>query len=306
MTDGNTPLPVSTLIERLEPPEGPVNMVLDTDTYNEVDDQFALTYSLLTEQLNVKAVYAAPFHNSRSDGPADGMEQSYDEIVRILDILDIDEDGFAFRGSRQYMQDEGPIESPAVADLIDRAKEPRDEPLYVVPIGAPTNVSAAIQLAPEIIENIVVVWLGGQPHYWPDATHFNLGQDLAASQVLFDSGVPLVHVPCQNVSQHIISTIPEMEMLLADTGPIGEFLLDRFNEYNQHDRSVWSKEIWDLAPIAYLINDDWVPSTLDFSPELTADFTWNVEKDRHLVRVATFAKRDPILDDFVTTLKQRA
>ena len=306
MTDTTTPLPASTVIERLEPPAGPVNMVLDTDTYNEVDDQFALAYSLLADQLNVEAVYAAPFHNSRSDGPADGMEQSYDEIVRILDILDIDADGFAFRGSRRYMQDGGPVESPAVTDLIARAKEPRDDPLYVVPIGAPTNVSSAIQLAPEIIENIVVVWLGGQPHYWPDATHFNLGQDLPASQVLFDSGVPLVHVPCQNVSQHITSTIPEMEQLLADTGDIGAFLLERFNEYNQHDRPVWSKEIWDLAPIAYLINDDWVPSTLDFSPELTADFTWNVNRARHLVRVATFAKRDPILHDLVTTLEQHA
>jgi len=31
------------------PPEGrPVPMVLDTDTYNEIDDQFALVYALLT------------------------------------------------------------------------------------------------------------------------------------------------------------------------------------------------------------------------------------------------------------------
>ena len=32
---------------RLAPPEGKVRMVLDTDTANEIDDQFALVYALL-------------------------------------------------------------------------------------------------------------------------------------------------------------------------------------------------------------------------------------------------------------------
>ena len=31
------------LLHRLERPTGPVDVVLDTDTYNEVDDQFALS-----------------------------------------------------------------------------------------------------------------------------------------------------------------------------------------------------------------------------------------------------------------------
>ena len=60
---------------RLDPPSGPVRMVLDTDTYNEIDDQFALAYALLSpERLDVEAVYAAPFTASRSSGPGDGMQ----------------------------------------------------------------------------------------------------------------------------------------------------------------------------------------------------------------------------------------
>ena len=58
------------LVRRLQPPKGKVDMVLDTDTYNEVDDQFALSYALLSpEKLNVQAIYAAPFYNDRSGGP---------------------------------------------------------------------------------------------------------------------------------------------------------------------------------------------------------------------------------------------
>ncbi len=51
-------------------------MVLDTDTFNEIDDQFAVIYALHSkERLQVEAFYAAPFHNELSSGPKDGMEK---------------------------------------------------------------------------------------------------------------------------------------------------------------------------------------------------------------------------------------
>ncbi|HOT93523.1 MAG TPA: nucleoside hydrolase, partial [Anaerolineae bacterium] len=79
------PLSEAERIIRLEPPTGKVQMVLDTDTYNEVDDQFAVVQALLSpEKLDVLALYAAPFFNDRSTGPADGMEKSYQEILRLL------------------------------------------------------------------------------------------------------------------------------------------------------------------------------------------------------------------------------
>ena len=83
------PLSNIEILKRLEIPAADsgkvLDMVLDTDTYNEVDDQFALCYALCSpERLNVQAVYAAPFFNDRSNGPEQGMERSYDEIVRLL------------------------------------------------------------------------------------------------------------------------------------------------------------------------------------------------------------------------------
>ena len=94
----------ATRLERLRPPAGRVRMVVDTDTYNETDDQFALVHALLSpERLAVEAVYAAPFHNERSDGPGHGMELSYQEILRLLQRLGRSADGFAFRGSTSYL-----------------------------------------------------------------------------------------------------------------------------------------------------------------------------------------------------------
>src|SRR3712207_2962700 len=84
----------------LEPPAGKVRMVLDTDTYNEIDDQFALVYALLSQdRLDVEAIYAAPFHNERSSGPEDGMLRSYDEILRVLERLGRPAEGWVHHGS---------------------------------------------------------------------------------------------------------------------------------------------------------------------------------------------------------------
>jgi purine nucleosidase len=75
-------------LDRLQPPSGKVRMVLDTDTYNEIDDQFALVHALLSpDSMDVEAIYAAPFHNSRSANAGDGMEKSHEEILRLLERL---------------------------------------------------------------------------------------------------------------------------------------------------------------------------------------------------------------------------
>ena len=37
------------------------------------------------------------------------------------------------------------------------------------------------------------------------------------------------------------------------------FLADRFKGYSD-DHFGWSKEIWDMAPVAWLLDPDWVPT----------------------------------------------
>ena len=180
------PIPDAVRLERLRPPVGRVRMVLDTDTYNETDDQFALVHALLSpERLAVEAVHAAPFHNDRSDGPGHGMELSYQEILRLLERLGRSADGFAFRGSTGYLGAGGqPCESEAVRDLVARGlASPDDDPLYVVAIGAITNVASALLAEPALAGKIVVVWLGGHALTWPDTREFNLRQDVPAARV---------------------------------------------------------------------------------------------------------------------------
>lgn len=295
----------SVRLERLRPPTGRVRMVLDTDTYNEVDDQFALVYALLSpERLAVEAIYAAPFHNSRSSGPADGMERSYAEILRLLDKMGRSAAGWVFRGSTAYLQDSvTPQPSEAAADLVQRAlASPPDDPLYVVAIGAITNVASAILMEPKIIERIVVVWLGGNALYWPHTREFNLKQDVPAAQVVFDCSVPLVHIPCMGVTTHLLTTVAELEAYVSGRGAIGDYLVEIVKGYHP-DHKGWSKVIWDIATIAYLLDAGWIPTDLVHSPTLTDQMTWSVDQSRHLIRCATYVHRDPIFRDLFVKLE---
>lgn len=291
--------------ELLSPPKGKVRMVLDTDTYNEIDDQFAVVQSLLSpDRLDVEAIYAAPFHNNRSSSAGDGMQKSYEEILRLLERLDVSPEGFVHKGSTHFLQ--GPDaaqESAAAHDLIERAHS-GDSPLYVVAIGAITNVVSALLLDPSIVDKIVVVWLGGQPLHWPSAREFNLQQDLHASRLLFDCGVPLVQIPCQAVASHLQTTSAELEAYVAGRGAIGDYLVEIFKAYSK-DHYGWSKVVWDISAPGWLLDPSWVPTELVHSPILTDQYTYSVDRRRHLIRIANNVRRDPIFIDLFKKIEAR-
>jgi len=292
-------------LKMLEKPSKGVSMVLDTDTYNEIDDQFALVYAILSkESFNLEAVYAAPFSNKRANNPGKGMELSYEEILRILDKMDIEPRGFAFKGSYSYLSKELKAESSAATeDLIQRAMQHSpDDPLYVVPVGAITNIANAILLAPEIANNIVVIWLGGHAHDWHDTKEFNMWQDITAANVVFDSGVPLVQYPCVGVVSSFYTTVPEMEEYLKGRNDISDYLLEIFKDY-QKDHFGWSKVLWDMTAISYLINRDWTPSQLVHAPRVSELGTYSFDKNRHLIRKVFYINRDAIFRDFFTKLQ---
>ncbi len=298
-------LPTDELLRKLEPPRGKVRMVLDTDTYNEVDDQFALCYSLLSpEKLEVEAVYAAPFHNDRSNGPEDGMCKSYDEILRLLGKMGRKTDGFVFEGSRSYLPDgETPVDSPAARDLVKKAMaHAEDDPLYVVAIGAITNVASAILMEPEIVKHIVIVWLGGHPLHFHTAHEFNLMQDVPAVRVVMDCGAPVVLVPCLGVASHLLASAADIKHHLDGQNAMCDALSELFCAYTDNPFG-WAKEIWDVATIAWLVNPDWVPSTLEHSPMLTDDCHWALSGSRHFIRVAHFCARTPIFRDMYEKLR---
>lgn len=296
-------------LKMLETPTGKVDLVLDTDAYNEIDDQFAISYAIKTpERLCLKALYAAPFYNQRSVSAKDGMEKSYQEIIRLLKLAGVEPP--VFRGSEAYLTDEKtPVDSPAARDLARRAMDySAEHPLYVVAIGAITNVASALLMQPEIADRMVVVWLGGHALEWHDNMEFNMKQDVAAARVVFQSGAPLVILPCMGVVSGFTSTGPELEYWLRGRNPLSDYLVQQtVDEVNRYaEGRVWSRVIWDVTAVGWLLNQDerFMLDKLIPTPIPEYDHHYGVDPRRPLCKYVYFIKRDALMGDLFAHLTQ--
>lgn len=298
---------MSKLLRNLNVPQGPVDLVLDTDTYNEIDDQFALAYMVRSQDvLRPKAIYAAPFFNENSTGPEDGMQKSYQEIFKILDLLG--EELPVYKGSPRYLPDEHtPVRSPAAEDLARRAREYSPEkPLYVVAIGAITNVASALLLEPKMAENTVVVWLGGHALHWGDAKEFNMIQDVAAARVVMGSGVPFVQLPCFGVVSGFTTSRPELEYWLKGKNPLADYLAENTIAAAESyaKGTAWTRPVWDVTAVAWLLNqgDRFMLSRLVPTHLPAYDGHYTLRPDAPLMRYVYHINRDALFTDLFAKL----
>ena len=341
--------------ERLAAPTGKVRVLIDTDTANEIDDQYAIAWALLSpDSITVEAVTAEPYsfahhrkelqsiekaldQNEVADeymvggfqgwvkrlhaqgrrvadidfvDAAQGMELSYREIVNVYGKLDMTTEGKVFRGAPAYMSaPDEPVRSEAVDVIIDCARS-GSSPLYIAALGCVTNIASALLLAPDIRENIVVVWTSAYPSNAPNCNRpsLNLVQDVHASRLIFDCGVPHIYLPGYQVGAQLKISLPEMEQFVRGKGAIGDYLHHLYTHNPLHSmfaiedtkRRTWV--IWDIINIAWLINPEWVPTMLTTSPILTDELFWRKDKDRHLMSEAHDVQRDEIFLNFYDAL----
>lgn len=294
-------------IRNLSVPTSPVDVVLDTDTFNEIDDQFALAYLLRSkEKLNTKAIYAAPFLNDRSVSAADGMEKSYNEILKLLSLMN--ETADVFRGSEQFLSDEKtPVLSSAAQDLAKRANAySPEQPLYIIAIGAITNIASAILLNPAVAENTVLVWLGGHALHYHNTNEFNMRQDVAAARVVMQSGIPFVQLPCMGVVSAFTVSKPELEFWLKGKNPLADYLAENTIQKAESyaKGTAWTRSIWDVTAVAWLLNDDdrFMLSRLIATPLPSYDNYYSINPQAPLMRYVYHIKRDQLMTDLFRKL----
>ena len=296
------------LLGRLQRPEGMIDAVLDTDTFNEIDDQFALSYLIrATESIRVRGLYAAPFFNQHSSGPADGMGRSYQEILNLLRLAGRrDLEAVTFRGSERYLPSETEaVDSPAARALVAEAMAHTPEaPLYVVAIGAITNVASAVLLEPAIRERIVIVWLGGHSFEWPNTEEFNMRQDVAAARVVFGCGAAVVQLPCMGVVSSFTTTGPELKEHLAGKNALCDYLVRHTCEevaaYNTD--GIWSRVIWDVTAVGWLMGGDLMEDRIVPSPIPQYDHHYSHDPSRHPAKYVWYINRDALMRDLITKL----
>ena len=237
------------------------SVILDTDTYNEVDDQYALAYAMLSpDKVDLLAITVAPFKNSRAKTPGEGMEMSYNEAFRIRALVDEKSQVPIYRGSATYLPDKNtPVVSEAAEAIVRLVRESK-ETVYIVAIGAITNVASALLMAPDIAEKAVVIWLGGTALHWHHNHEFNLFQDVPAAQVVFDHAKNFVQIPCAGVCTEFATSIPELQYHLGGKNALCDYLLELTAGYHKvhENTAVWSKVIWDVTAVAAIV----APETL--------------------------------------------
>ena len=306
-------------------------MLIDTDAANEIDDPFAIAWALLApEQLDVQAIYAAPYSFAhRRDAlvqrlgrppkdespfvtPAEGMARSVDTIEAVCAAAGWPTAGRVLRGATGYMAaPDAPQRCDAVEHLIATARATPEDgpPLYVLALGCPTNVSSALAAAPDIARRLVVVWTAAYPSHAPHAnSSFNFEQDVHATRVLFDSGVPLVYLPGYHVGAQLRFSWPEAEAYLQGRGPLAQHLFELYTHNPLWELAgvegpfAHSWVIWDLICVAWLLNPDWVPSTLVRTPGVDDALRWTHPEGRPWMREAHVVQRDAIFGDLLRRL----
>ena len=286
-----------------------IDLILDTDAYNEIDDQFAIAYMLAyRDRLNIKAIFAAPFLNEKSLNPKDGMEKSYHEIKNVLSMIENTNDIDVYKGSDTYLSNEKtPVLSKAAEYLAELAmKYSPDNPLYVAAIGAITNIASAILINPQIIDNIVVIWLGGHALHWHDIKEFNMYQDIAAARVIFGCGVSLVQLPCMGVVSALTISEAELRQWLLGKNKISDYLArNTITEASSYaGGKPWTRVIWDVAAVAWLIDERFYEERLERSPIPGYDgyYAYDNSNTRHFIKYVYHINRDELVEDLFEKL----
>ena len=280
-----------------------IDVVIDTDTYNEIDDQFALAYMFCsTDKLNIKAIYAAPFSNDRASTPKEGVEKSFEEIKKLLKLLNRETFTEVYSGSENYLLNEKtPVFSSAAEHLARLAMQySKENPLYVIAIATLTNIASALLINPEIADKIVLVWLGGNAWHCNIGREFNLTQDVAAARVAFEKCQSLVQVPCMGCVDSFCTTKQELTYYLKGKNRVCDYLLESVLYYQQEkDGYPWSKPIWDVAAVGYLLNvrQRFMLVREEFRPEITYDEQYILGKTNKKMTYVYHINRDELFFD---------
>lgn len=281
-----------------------INVILDTDTYNECDDQFAFAYMLKSQDIfNIEAITVAPYSRKTPlVSVKDGQENSYNEILKICKWLDFDTTNKVFKGAEDYICNGYDECNDAVNKIIEVAL--KNDKTYILAIGAITNVALAIKKAPKIIDKIEVIWLGGHSLLQDNNQEYNFRQDVNAVRIVFNSKVKLTIIPCKNVASNLITSVYELNHHLKDKNQLCNYLIDRF--YNDGYHGIQERRvIWDISVIAYIINKNWFTSKEVSCPNISDDTSYELTTNNHKITMVNYIDVNKVYEDLFKKLGNR-
>jgi purine nucleosidase len=231
--------------------------IIDTDAKNEADDQFAIVHALLSPSLDVRGLIAAHFGSSRSTR---SMEESREEIDRLLGLMSLEDRVTVAEGARERIPDEHtPSDSPGARLIVAESKlATPEDPLHVAFLGPLTDMASAILLDPEIVRRpVVVIWIGGVGYGGVETypgVEFNLGNDIAAANVVYDSGITIWQVP-SNIYSQVSVGYTELEEKIGGTSELADYLIRQMVEWNAtyHREPIESRSLGDSPAVSLML-----------------------------------------------------
>ena len=93
-----------------------VRVIVHTDCKNEADDQYAVAHHLMTPRFDVKGLVAGHFwKNPQQYGELGTAQASYDEIIKVMDLMGLKNQYPVKLGAPRALEDEHtPIDSEGV------------------------------------------------------------------------------------------------------------------------------------------------------------------------------------------------
>lgn len=284
-----------------------IRLIINSDAKNEADDQFAIVHALLTPRFLIKGIIGAQFETTaKMMGRENTMQQSVDEIQKILSLMELQGEVPVLRGAAAGLKDERTPQPSEGAELIIREALADDPaPLFVVFMGPLTDMASALLMRPEIAERLTVIWIGGE-QYPNGGWEYNLFNDIHAANVVFASQTELWQVP-RNVYSTMRVSIAELIHKVRPYGKIGRYLVDQLIEFNNAATyPAWPKgEMWSLGDspcISLLLDDHEYHYTYRPAPRITSDMYYVHAQSERLIRVYDYVDPRFTLEDMFAKL----
>jgi len=260
------------VVPQLPPPGERLRVVIDTDAACEIDDLYAIALALAApDKFKIEGFVGA--HWGDAGGPR-GIEKSVASVDTQLKKAGMADRFPVKRGAPPFQYSAVPVESEGVDFLIERALAADEQaPLWIISLGACTDVASAWLKRPEIARKVVVFW-HGRTQFWPEKCwNFNVYNDLKAVRILFTSNLPLILF---DTGTHLTCPMAESEQRLKPCGELGRYL----HEFRLRSQGFQSpkKGFFDLGDIAALVEPSLVKAEVVTAPNVNWDMLYQPAK----------------------------
>ena len=297
-----------------------VRILLDTDANNEIDDQHAIAYMLLSGDVFLVEGLTVNRTNNGGDIEAQALEAE-----RVVGLCNMHPALPVTRGaSSSFMEIVSRIDKPrfdgsdAVNLIIQRAEAYDGQKLVLLAIGKLTNVALALKKRPDIVDKVKLVWLGSN---YPKPGEYNLEADPESLNFVLDCAVEfelaVVRYGAQSGTSAVRVTLEDVAARLRGQGPTTKSPITgrhggNFTHFGDYSINLLSnvdlyydppsRALYDMAATAILKNPDWAEARTIPAPTLENGI-WRERPDnsRKVVIRENFNHK-MIVDDFYRTI----